>query len=128
MFLVLITWNKKGRWVQDCLLSSQGFKSFHSDLRRARWRNLECVEWLYRWLSQWWLVFVLLGLDATLSDAGEFDNTCIVSGKWNVFRVALRLYGWVYKTLRLSPLVIEHSVVVMTASSQSRQSQIKSYG
>ena len=26
-----------------------------------------------------------------------------------------RLYGWVYKTLRLSPLVVEHSVVVMSA-------------
>ena len=38
------------------------------------------------------------------------------------------LYKWVYKTLRLSPLVVQHSVVVMTASSQLRQSQTESYG
>ena len=25
-----------------------------------------------------------------------------------------RLYGWVYKTIRLSPVVVEHSVVVMS--------------
>ena len=33
----------------------------------------------------------------------------------NVSSVIARLYGWVYKTLRLSPLVVEHSVVVMSA-------------
>ena len=42
-----------------------------------------------------------------------FDNTCTVSGKRNVSRVIPRLYGWVYKTSRLSTLVVEHSVVVM---------------
>ena len=36
-------------------------------------------------------------------------------------------YEWVYKTLRLSPLVVERSVVVMSAGSQSRQFQIESY-
>ena len=45
----------------------------------------------------------------------EFDNTCAVSGKWYVLRVIPRLYGWVYKTLKLSSLVVEHSVVVMSA-------------
>ena len=35
--------------------------------------------------------------------------------KCNVSRVIPRLYGWVYKTLRLSPLVDGHSVVVMSA-------------
>ena len=44
-----------------------------------------------------------------------FDNTCTVSGKWNVPRVIPKLYGWVCKTLRLSPLVVEHSVVIMSA-------------
>ena len=58
----------------------------------------------------------------------RFDNTCIVSGKWNVSWAIPRLYGQVYKTLRLSLLVVEHNVVVMTAGSQSRQSQIESYG
>ena len=43
-----------------------------------------------------------------------FDNTCAVSGKWNASKVIPRLYGWVYKTLRLSPLVVEYSVVVMS--------------
>ena len=58
----------------------------------------------------------------------EFEKTCTVAGKWNVSRVIPILYGWVYKTSRLSPLVVEHSVVVMTAGSQSRQSQTESYG
>ena len=44
-----------------------------------------------------------------------FDNTCAASGKWNVSRVFPKLYGWVYKTLRLSPLVVEHNVVAMSA-------------
>ena len=39
-----------------------------------------------------------------------------------------RLYGWIYKTIRLSPLAVEHSVVVMIVGSQSRRSQIESYG
>ena len=32
-----------------------------------------------------------------------------------------KTYGWVYKTLRLSPFAVEHSVVVMTAGSQASQ-------
>ena len=55
----------------------------------------------------------------------EFENTCTVSWKRNVSRVVPRLYGWVYKTLRVSPLAVEHSIVVMTMGSQSRQSQIE---
>ena len=43
-----------------------------------------------------------------------FDKNCTASGKWNGFRFIPRLYGWVYKTLRLSPLVAEHSVVNMS--------------
>ena len=43
LFLVLIRWNEKGRWVQDVLLSPQGFDSFHLHLPRARWRDLMCV-------------------------------------------------------------------------------------
>ena len=45
-----------------------------------------------------------------------FDNTCTVSGRWNVFRVIPRLYGWVYKTLRLSPYVVKYNIVVMNVS------------
>ena len=47
LFLVLIRWNKEGRYVQDFLLLPQGFESFPSDLRRARWCNLVCVACLY---------------------------------------------------------------------------------
>ena len=53
-----------------------------------------------------------------------FDNTCTVSGKWNVSRVIPGLHGWVYKNLRLFPLVVEHSVVVLTADSHSRRLQM----
>ena len=70
--------------------------------------------------------FCLLGVDATLVMGVRFDKTCTVSEKWNVTSVIPTLYGWVYK--RLSPVVVEHIVVVMTAVSQSRQSQIESYG
>ena len=52
-----------------------------------------------------------------------FENTCTVSGKWNVSRVIPRLYGWVYKTWRLFPLADEHSIAVMIVGSQ-----IVSYG
>ena len=57
-----------------------------------------------------------------------FDNTCTNSEKRNVFMLIPRLYGWVYKTLRPSSLVIDYSVVVMTAGSKSRRFQIESYG
>ena len=66
LFLVLIRWNEEGRWVQDFLLLPQGFESFPSDLPRARWQNLVCGVFVR--LSQWWLVFVLLGVGATLGD------------------------------------------------------------
>ena len=36
-----------------------------------------------------------------------FENTAIVSGKWNVSRIIPRLYRWVYKVLRLSQLIVE---------------------
>ena len=45
----------------------------------------------------------------------EFQNTYTVLGKLTVSRVIPSLYGWVYKTLGLSPLVVEHSVVVISA-------------
>ena len=43
-----------------------------------------------------------------------FENNCTVSERWNVLRVVSRLYGWVYKTLQLSPLVVEHSDMVVS--------------
>ena len=70
-----------------------------------------CVR---RLLGQWLLVFVLLGL-MLLWVMGT------VSGNLNFYRIIPpRLYVWVYKTLRLSPVAVEHSVVAMTAGSQAR--------
>ena len=37
----------------------------------------------------------------------RFENTCKISGKWNVTRVVSRLYGLVYNILRLPPLLVE---------------------
>ena len=54
-----------------------------------------------RRLSQWWLVFILFGVDATLSDGVGFDSTCTVYGKWNV--------------QDSPPLVVEHSAGIMSA-------------
>ena len=51
-----------------------------------------------------------------------FENICTVPGKSNLARVVPRIYRWVYDS---PPLVIENSVVVMTAGSQSRRSQME---
>ena len=74
------------------------------------------------WFLFYWKLMLLWVMGVGL------ENTCIVSGKWHVSRVMPRLYGWVYKNWRLSPLGYKHSVVVMTTGSQSRRSQILSYG
>ena len=39
-----------------------------------------------------------------------------------------KLYGWVNKTLRVSPLVLEHGVVVITVGSQSRRGGVEGEG
>ena len=44
-----------------------------------------------------------------------FNITCAISGEWNASSFIPRLYGWVYNTLRLSALAVEHSVAVMSA-------------
>ena len=41
------------------------------------------------------------------------ENTCTFSGKWNASRVVPILYGWVYKTLRLTIITAEESLVVV---------------
>ena len=95
-----------------------GVETFSSDLLRAEWCKLTCGGGAG---------FVLLEVDTTTLSV-EFENTCIVSGKWNVSRVIPRLYGLIYKTLRFFPLVIEQIVVVMIVGSQSRRFQVESYG
>ena len=119
---MLIRWNEKGRWGQDFLLSPQVV--WELPLRRTTREVAWFRVWnVWRWLSQCWLVFVLLGVDATRSDGVGFSNHCTVSSKWNVSRIILRIYGWVYKTLKLFPLVVEYSVAVMSARLNSMGSQ-----
>ena len=147
MFLILIRWNEKGRWVQDFLLLPHGFQSFPSDLPWARWHNVvcefvcvcvcvcvcvrahacACACSVFKWLSQWWFVFILLGVDATLG------NECGIWEHLHSFRELKCVQDYsktlwrVHKTLSLSPLAVEYSVVVMTGGFQSRRFQIESY-
>ena len=98
MLLVLNRWNEKGKWVQDFLLSPEGCESFHSDLPRGG--VITCVWSVCRWLSQWWLVFF----------------------------IGVRCYSerWVWDLLphgRLSPFVVEQSVVVMSSKLNPTGSQ-----
>ena len=62
---MLIRRNEKEREVQDNLLSPQGFESFHSDLPRARWRNVVCVECLLM-IKSMMVGFCFVGVDGTL--------------------------------------------------------------
>ena len=117
MFLVLIRWNEKKCKIFFC--HPRGLTAFTQTYRAG-----VIYAWsVCRWLSQWWLVFVFLGFDATEWWGVGFDNTYTVSGKWNRSKVIPRLYGWVYKTLRLSQLVVVHSVVVMSARFNPKGSQ-----
>ena len=49
-----------------------------------------------------------------------FENTWVVSKKWNVIS---RLYGSVYKILRLLLTAVEYSIVVVDTSSIPGRSQ-----
>ena len=80
-------------------------------LTQARWHNLvrvECFRVCFAWLLFYWVLMLLWVVSV------GFDNTCTLSGKWNVSKVIPRFSGWVYKTLRLFPLVVKHSVEVMS--------------
>ena len=63
--------------------------------------------------------FLLLELELFSVIGVGFENTRTISGNWNASRVILRLYGSVYKTLRLSTAV-ERGVVVMTETPKSK--------
>ena len=62
-----------------------------------------------------------------------FENTCTVSGKWDISRVVTWLYGWVYKILKTTGIIsstaasyqwdshsTESQSVVITAGFQTR--------
>ena len=57
-----------------------------------------------------------------------FKDTCTVPGKLNAFTVISRLYGWVYKTLKLNPLVVAHRVVGMTPGSHQDYPRVNIMG
>ena len=118
---MLIKWNENRRWVQDSLLTPQRFESFHSDLLQARWHTIVCVECL------WMIKLIVVGF--CFIGVWSYSDEC---GIWyhlysfrevNGSRVIPRLYGWVYKTLRLSPLVVEHSAVVTSVRLNALGSQ-----
>ena len=103
---------------------------------------IKCVWSVCRWLSQWWLVFVLLRFMLLQVMDVEFENTCTVSRKCSVSRVIPvipRFVGMVYKVLRLPQSLVELWVpnqgysqsassqwVVITAGSQL-EGQLESY-
>ena len=61
--------------------------------------------------------FLLLGLMPLWVLCLGFENTWAVSKKWNVSRVISRLYGSVYKILRLLLTAVEYSIVVADTNS-----------
>ena len=64
--------------------------------------------------------FFLLGLIPLWVVCLGFENTWVVSKKWNVIS---RLYGSVYKILRLLLTAVEYSIVVVDTSSIPGRSQ-----
>ena len=73
--------------------------------------NLVCVECLQT-IKSMVVGFCFIGIWC-YSEWWVWDLICTVSRMWNAPRVIPKLYGWVYKTLRFSPLVVEHSVVMI---------------
>ena len=64
--------------------------------------------------------FFLLGLMPLWVVCLGFENTWVVSKKWSVIS---RLYGSVYKILRLLLTAVEYSIVVVDTSSIPGRSQ-----
>ena len=110
MFLLLIKGIREGSESKISLCYPKGLGDF-PQFFRERGGVILCVcvcvcvcVWRFcGWLSQWWLIFVLLDVDATHVMGVTFENACVVSGKWNVSRIISRLYAWVYKVLRPLP-------------------------
>ena len=76
-----------------------------------------CIIYMIRENRQTFCILSFLGSSSTLGPL------CVcIRHPFSKFT----LPTWVYKTIRFSPLAVEHSVVVMTAGSQSRRSQIES--
>ena len=96
--------NERGRLVQNFLVLTQGFGSFPTVFSQGKWRNFARVECL--WMNGCWFLFCCKLMLLWLMGFG-FENTDTFSRIWNVARVIPRLYGWVYKILRLTQLLDE---------------------
>ena len=110
---MLIRCNEKGKWFKDFFLSPQGFESFQSDLPRARCRNIVCVECL-QMIRSMVVGFCFIGVWCytrvwvwNLIRLTQFQGSEMSPGLFQYFMD-------VYKTLRLSALLVEHGVVVMS--------------
>ena len=88
--------------------------------------NQRSVLSVCRWLSQWWLLFILLGVDATLCDRSRIWQHLHIFWETNLSRVVLRLYGCVYKVFRLNNVTVACSEVVVSAGFHFRVSQFVS--
>ena len=90
----------------------------------SRWVLLSVADLAERDKDWWWQMRLML-----LCVVGvEFENTCAVSGEMNLSRVALRLYGYVYKIWRLTNIKVEFSVVVVGVDFRSWITQFVSGG
>ena len=74
------------------------------------------------------MVFVLLGIEATLGDARGIWEHLLNFREVRCFQAYFKALWMGIQNLQAFPLADEHIVAVMTAGSHSRQSQIVSYG
>ena len=114
---------------------SSSFSCWCSWTKWGHWVNLRLYLFVFGvsqrsllsvcgWFSQWWLPFVLLEVDATLYDGCEIWEHLRSFWEMNLFRVVLRLYGCVYKILRLTKVKVAYSVVVVSVDYHSRIFQL----
>ena len=74
------------------------------------------------------MIFARLGVYASLSDGRGIWEHLHSSREVECLQVISRLYGWVYKTLILNPLLVEHRVVVVTAGFHQDDSKLNPMG
>ena len=97
-FLCFIRLNEEGMWVQDILLLPQEFESIHHTYYEQKWCNLMCADCLY---------MIKPAVVALCFTIAQFRGSQMSPGLFQDFMA---------------------SIVVMTAGSQSRPSQIYPYG
>ena len=83
--------NEEVGWVSDSLQYPQAWKASPQTFRKQG-GLIYPVRSFCKWLSQWWVIFILLGVDATLGNEVRFENTYTVSGKWKRFESYYETY------------------------------------